>query len=151
MKNAMRLCASLLLLAACQQAPQVDLEAEKQALMETSRQWARSQSNEEYLSFWAESATVALEGQPTYHGHAEIMGMLEGATDVPGFHITWEPYEARIAASGDLGYLLERTTFTMNDSLGNPMVTRYRTTTIWEKQEDGQWKCVVDTYTSEVE
>ena len=128
----------------CQEKKQIDLAAEAEALMATSREWAQSQSNEEYLSYWTEDAQLTQSGQPTLRGHEAIMGMLEGTADIPGFKVMWEPYEAHVSEGGDMGYLLEKTSFTMNDSLGNPMTQYYRTVTIWKKQEDGSWKCVVD-------
>ena len=128
----------------CQEKKQIDLAAEAEALMATSREWAQSQSNEEYLSYWTEDAQLTQSGQPTLRGHEAIMGMLDGTADIPGFKVMWEPYEAHVSEGGDMGYLLEKTSFTMNDSLGNPMTQYYRTVTIWKKQEDGSWKCVVD-------
>lgn len=128
----------------CQEKKQIDLAVEAEALMATSREWAQSQSNEEYLSYWTEDAQLTQSGQPTLRGHEAIMGMLEGTAEIPGFKVMWEPYEAHVSESGDMGYLLEKTSFTMNDSLGNPMTQYYRTVTIWKKQEDGSWKCVVD-------
>ena len=133
-----------LLIISCQEKKQIDHAAEAEALMETSRKWAQSQSNEEYLSYWTEDAQLTQSGQPTMRGHEAIMEMLEGTSEIPGFQVMWEPYEAHVSESGDMGYLLEKTSFTMNDSLGNPMTQYYRTVTIWKKQEDGSWKCVVD-------
>ena len=144
MKQLFYLLLGCLLVIGCQEKKQIDYEAEAKALMETSRAWAQSQSNEEYLSYWTEDAQLTQSGQPTLRGHEEIMGMLESTNDIPGFSVMWEPYEAQISESGDMGYLLEKTYFTMNDSLGNAMTQYFRTVTIWKKQEDGSWKCVVD-------
>lgn len=144
MKQSFYLLLGCLLIMSCQEKKQIDLAAEAEALMATSREWAQSQSNEEYLSYWTEDAQLTQSGQPTLRGHEAIMGMLEGTADIPGFKVMWEPYEAHVSEGGDMGYLLEKTSFTMNDSLGNPMTQYYRTVTIWKKQEDGSWKCVVD-------
>ncbi len=144
MKQSFYLLLGCLLIMSCQEKKQIDLAAEAEALMATSREWAQSQSNEEYLSYWTEDAQLTQSGQPTLRGHEAIMGMLDGTADIPGFKVMWEPYEAHVSEGGDMGYLLEKTSFTMNDSLGNPMTQYYRTVTIWKKQEDGSWKCVVD-------
>ena len=134
-------------LISCQpQVPTVDQAAEEEKLMETSRQWAKSKTNEEYLSYWHENAVLMAPGQPTLNGHEDISKMLESTKDIPGFAVDWEPQEAFVSKSGDLGYLIERTSFTMNDSLGNPMTEFHKTVTIWKKQEDGSWINVVDMY-----
>ena len=131
----------------CQpQPPAVDQAAEAEKLMETSRQWAKSKTNEEYLSYWHENAVLLAPGQPALNGHGDISKMLESTKDIPGFAVDWEPQEAFVSESGDLGYLIERTSFTMNDSLGNPMTEFHKTVTIWKKQEDGSWINVVDMY-----
>ena len=144
MKKLLYLLLGGLLIISCQEKKEVDHAAEAEDLMATSRAWAQSQSNEEYLSYWTEDAQLTQSGQPMLRGHEAIMGMLESTKDIPGFQVMWEPYEAQISESGDMGYLLEKTSFTMNDSLGNPMTQYFRTVTIWKKQEDGSWKCVVD-------
>ncbi len=144
MKPLVYLLLTALIVVGCQEKKQIDYEAEAETLMATSREWAQSQTNEEYLSYWTEDAQLSQSGNPTIRGHEAIMGMLESTADIPGFKVMWEPYEAQISENGDMGYLLEKTSFTMNDSLGNPMTQYFRTVTIWKKQDDGNWKCVVD-------
>ncbi|MDH3711346.1 MAG: DUF4440 domain-containing protein [Cyclobacteriaceae bacterium] len=138
----------ILLLTACSppQAVEIDLQAEGEKVMEASRAWAKSQSNEEYLSYWTEDALVAAPGQPTYRGHDEIRKMLESSAEIPGFEVNWEPKEVFLAKSGDLAYLIENNYFAWTDSLGTQVKTFNKAVTIWKKQEDGSWKCVVDIF-----
>lgn len=144
MKTFFYLLLAVFFVMGCEEKKQIDLEAEAQNLMATSREWAQSQTNEEYLSYWTEDAQLCQSGQPMLKGHEAIMAMLESTKDIPGFKVMWEPYEAHISENGDMGYLLEKSSFTVNDSLGNPMTQYFRTVTIWKKQDDGKWKCVVD-------
>ncbi len=144
MKKLILLAVFGLFLIGCQQTETVDREAEAEKLMETSRAWAKSQSNEEYLGYWHENAKLIQPGQATLNGHDEIWEMLESTKDIPGFAVDWEPQEAYVSENGDLGYLIEKTSFTINDSLGNPVTEFYKTVTIWKKQEDGNWINVVD-------
>jgi ketosteroid isomerase-like protein len=53
--------------------------------------------------------------------------------------ISWEPYKAEAAKSGDWGYSLGNWKFTTKDTVryGNYY-------TIWKKQADGKWKFTVD-------
>ena len=83
MKQSFYLLLGCLLIMSCQEKKQIDLAAEAEALMATSREWAQSQSNEEYLSYWTEDAQLTQSGQPTLRGHEAIMGMLEGTADIP--------------------------------------------------------------------
>ncbi len=77
-------------------------------------------------------------------GKAGIKQMVEGSFKNPGFQISWEPKSAEISKSGDLGYLLENTKMVAVDSVGKSSVQNFDAVTIWKKQPDGNWKCVVD-------
>jgi ketosteroid isomerase-like protein len=66
--------------------------------------------------------------------------LIKSWSEKPDFkNLSWEPYKAEAAGSGDLGY-----------SLGNWKMVTDDTTyygnyyTIWKKQADGKWKFVVD-------
>ncbi|MEP6793019.1 MAG: hypothetical protein ABJB16_01745 [Saprospiraceae bacterium] len=60
-----------------------------------------------------------------------------GKTDIKD--ISWAPFKAEAAQSGELGYTLGNWKFKAKDStfFGNYY-------TIWKKQADGNWKFVVD-------
>lgn len=144
MRNLIITTVLLFAISSCNQQPVVDQKAEGEKLMELSREWAKSQSNEEYLKYWAEGALLKGPGQPALKGKLAIAKMLDENADIPGFEVNWEPQEAFVSKSGDLGYLIENTYFAHNDSLGNQVKLFCKVLTIWEKQEDGSWKNVVD-------
>jgi len=132
------------LLFGCEQPEAVDREAEGEKIMAASREWAKSEKAEDYLKFWTEDALVMSPGQPTYRGHGEISEMLRESESIPGFQVDWEPQEVYVSESGDLAYLIEKSAFSMDDSTGNKLTEYHKAVTIWKKQEDGSWKCVVD-------
>jgi ketosteroid isomerase-like protein len=88
-------------------------------------------------------------GEAMMKGKAAIRQMVEGSYKDPSFQISWEPQQAEIAQSGELGYLLERTTITANDSTGSPVTHQYNSVTVWKKQADGTWKNVLDVMSPE--
>lgn len=53
--------------------------------------------------------------------------------------ISWQPFKAEAAQSGDLGYTLGNWTFAAGDTTYNGNYY-----TIWKKQPDGKWKFVFD-------
>ena len=76
-------------------------------------------------------------------GHYPIVGKealeyLKQAVD-SSFTLTWEPQEAIVAESGELGYTYGLYNFTDKD-------TSFQGTyvSIWRKQADGNWKYVLD-------
>ncbi len=135
----------LLSILSCKQ--KIDTKKEGEKLMQVSREWSKSASSrdlEKTLSYWSEDALVISAGQPHLKGKPAIRGMVEGGYENPIFNISWEPESAEISESGDLGYLIENTKITVNDSTGKPVIQKFKGVTIWKKQSDGSWKNVVD-------
>ena len=125
----------------------VDVEAEKRSLMETSREWsqvAQSRDVERTLAYWADDAVILSPGEPERRGKAAIRAYLQDSLEVPGFRVSWEPIEATVAASGDLGFLIERTQVTVTGPAGQPVTQQFRALTVWRKNADGDWRNIVD-------
>jgi len=126
----------------------VDREAEAEKLMELSREWAKSVSEkdvEKMLSYWADDAIVMSPNEPAVRGIDELRGMVERSMKIEGFEINWEPQEAYVSESGDLGYVLIKNYMTMPvDTLGNTRTVFNKGVEIWKKQADGNWKNVID-------
>ena len=124
----------------------VDPEAEAERLMQTSREWsavAQSRDVDRILDYWTDDAVIISPGEPERRGKAAIREYLEASYQVPGFEVSWEPLEARVASSGDLGYLVERTQVRVSGPQG--MVTeRFRAVTIWRNGADGRWRNSLD-------
>ena len=62
--------------------------------------------------------------------------------------LTWEPIDAHIAESNDLGYTIGQWTYSATDSTGAVSNSYGHYVSIWEKQENGKWKYVFDSGTS---
>lgn len=150
MRTFLALMASTLLVSCAQ--PKIDTAAEGERLMQVSREWSNTAATgniDSILSYWADDAIVMEPGRPALRGKNEIRAMLEGASKVPGFRISWEPLAASVSESGDMGYLIERSQVTVNDSLGNPQIQTNKAVTIWKKGVDGKWRNVVDIWNAE--
>lgn len=126
---------------------QVDVAAEQQVLMKASRDWSLAAATgdvDAIVAYWADDAAVMMPDLPTYRGKDAIRNYVEGSLKVPGFRISWEPLEAHVSASGDMGYVIERTRVTMTDQSGQPVTHQARAVSIWRKAKGGTWKNVVD-------
>lgn len=120
---------------------------EELRLMETSRQWAQAAESgnvDAIVRYWADDAVVMMPGLPSFRGKEAIRAYVAESLKVPGFRISWEPVEAQVSASGDMGYLLERTQVTAPGPSGKLETQQFRAVTIWRKQPDGSWRNVVD-------
>jgi ketosteroid isomerase-like protein len=137
----------MLIITACTQNT-IDQQAEAEKLMELSRSWAKSVKDkdiEKMLSYWADDAIVMSPNEPSVVGIEALRGMVERSMKIPGFEINWEPQEAYVSKSGDLGYVIIKNYMTMPvDTLGNTRTIFNKGVEIWKKQENGTWKNVID-------
>ena len=126
-------------------------EAESDALMQTSREWASAASTgdvELIVSYWDDDAVVLPPDQRAVAGKKAIKEYVLQSMALPGFSITWEPEQATIAANGEFGYLLEKNTVTLKDPSGSSRTQVGKGVTIWKKDSSGKWKCVIDIWNS---
>lgn len=134
-------CFGILLMLSCTQ-PAKDLSEQaakeiREADIAMNDLAAREGFNKALLAYADSSLIKPQEGQYPISGlkalEAHYAGK-EGTKD-----ISWKPFKAEAAASGEMGY-----------SLGNWKYTSTDTTefgyyyTIWKKQADGKWKWTVD-------
>ena len=120
---------------------------EAAALMQTSRDWANTVKTGDIariVSYWSDDAIVLDPDRPARVGKAALKAMVEGAMKAPKFSITWEPERAVISQAGDMGYLIEHNRVTFADSTGKTRTVFGKVVTIWKKDANGNWKCVVD-------
>ena len=96
-------CLSLLALAACNRQPEVDLEAERDALLEADRAWS-SMALEQQIAQLADDAIYMVDGAPTLHGKRAIAASWRVEPMLPGFSIDWTPERAEVSVGGDLGW-----------------------------------------------
>jgi len=124
-----------------------DATSERQALLETDRAWANAAASgdvKRLTEFWADDATNYFPGAPVARGKQAIGELVQRNRSQPGFSLAWEPAEAVVAASGDLGYTSGTFELSVNDADGNPAIRRGHYVCIWKKQADGSWKCIVE-------
>jgi ketosteroid isomerase-like protein len=151
MKSLLSLLLLTSLVPACQPAPPpVDLEAAKKALMDADKAWSETtNSTEDFLSFFAEGASVYPANAPIRTGREAITAFITELMSMPGFSLEWTAKTADVASSGDLGYTTGSASFTMNDPAGNPVTDTIKYVTVWRKAPDGSWKVVADIFNSD--
>ena len=132
-----------LLVAGC--ASPVNIEQERNGLMEQDRAWSQTTTDlEKFLTYYTPDASVYLPGMPIATGPAAIREAFTKLTSIPGFSLRWTATKAEVSASGDLGYTSGSYEMTMNDAGGKPMMEKGKYITVWQKQPDGQWKARED-------
>jgi ketosteroid isomerase-like protein len=145
--------AVMLLTTACtQQTPPDTRAAAETAVRAADGQWAKTAQSHDVdgaVSYYADDAVllppnapIAADKQAIRESWAAMLG--------PAISISWQITKMDIAQSGDLAYLVGTYSLTAKDPHGNPATDRGKLIEIWKKQSDGKWKCVADTYNSDL-
>ncbi len=124
-----------------------DLEAERAAVLRADKEWLKAFTErdvERGLSFWADDALVFPPHAPVLRGKEAIRAFVAQGFSKPGFSIRWETSRVEVASSGDLAYGVGVSEIAVLGPEGKPIVERAKGITIWKKQPNGAWKCVVD-------
>lgn len=147
------LCLSfLLMLFGCTSAPPPEA-ADEAAIRKADADWvkaAQSKQVEAWVAFYSDDAVVLPPNEEVAASRDSIRKTVGGLLGLPGLSITWQPRKVEVARSGDLAYLNGAYELTWNDTNGKPTADHGKTLEIWKKQSDGGWKCIVDTWNSDL-
>jgi ketosteroid isomerase-like protein len=144
----------LLLMAGCQPsgteiaAPAaVDIEKATAELLEQDMRFAEMAETqgvaEAYRRFMAEDAIQLPDGGLAIGGREAIYADMVSATQGAEFTLTWEPLEAQVAASGELGFTWGVYYFESLDELGAPFVAEGKYVYVW-RNTNGRWELILD-------
>ncbi len=137
----------ILLVSGCSHS-RFDPAVEGQKLLRRDAEWSQAASEgkdiERVLSYWSDDAQVLEPGQPVYQGKAAIRKFVSESLKTPGFHIHWVSKEPVFSADGKMAYMPSAAEMAMPDSNGRMMTVHTRGITIWRRDADGEWRCVVD-------
>jgi ketosteroid isomerase-like protein len=136
---------TLLLITSCSQ--NVDVNSEQQALLDADEAWAEAAASgdvEKIKAYWSEDAINYYPGQKPAFGKQEILEIVKRNRSIPGFKLSWEPRDAIVSKSGDLGYTHGSYKLSFNDPEGNILTRTGNYVCIWKKQDDNSWKCVME-------
>ncbi len=153
MRLATVLPCSVVLLAGCTAPPALDLEAERNALMNADRSWyeAYSVSQDPVQAFAdkvVDDAVLLPPDAPIAEGKDAIRSAIAGLVAMPGFTVSWMPAAADVGSGGDLGYT--RGTYEMSfDGPDEPVHIVGKYLTVWKKQADGTWMVVADMFNAD--
>ena len=126
--------------------PDVDVEAEKEAVLKADSDWLKSVSDrniERVLEYYADDA-VWLVPKVSMSGKDEIRKFWERDFADSDYGLTWEPTKVEVSISGDLAYTLGRWSSERKVKEGNTKTRGGAYVAVWRKAPDGTWKLVID-------
>lgn len=134
-------------------APVDNRAADAAAIQALDEQWSATAARKDLtgtVAFYADDAVllppnapIATDRMSIRESWAAILG--------PGTAVSWKVFKAEVAKSGELGYLYGTYETSIKDPKGGPPVRDTgKLVEIWKKQADGKWRCIVDTYNSDL-
>jgi ketosteroid isomerase-like protein len=116
-------------------------------LLQTDREFSamsvRNGMFKAFLFYIADDGVILRDNSFPAKGRENLSTRFSGKTDTT-FILSWEPLFEKISESGDLGYTYGLHT---NSDKITGEITKGTYITIWQKQQDGSWKFVLDTGT----
>ena len=125
---------------------QVDLEAERQNLLDADRQFAALSVSdgaaEAFNQFLSEEALqLPAGGLPIQGRDAIYQQMLSGSGN---YVLDWIPQRAEVAAAADMGWTWGRYILTSTAADGQRAESHGKYLNVWQKSSEGKWEVLVD-------
>jgi ketosteroid isomerase-like protein len=111
--------------------------------------WAQTKSVDGWLAYYAEDAVVLPPNDKVANGREAARKTVSDLLGLPGLQLTWVDTHVQVAASGDMAYIVGAYTMSFENA-GKRIADVGKTLEIWKRGSDGTWKCVVDTWNSDL-
>ena len=122
-------------------------------LRDIDAQWstaAAAKDLEQTLAYYSDDAIVLPPNATSGTTKEAIRNIWKDLLASPGLVITWKPARVQLGKSGEMAWVSGVYELKMNDTTGKPINDRGKYLEVWEKQSDGNWKCVADMWNSDV-
>jgi uncharacterized protein (TIGR02246 family) len=155
-KSTTHLCliAAALLASSCAPSPAPDIRAaEETAIRALDEQWSATAAKNDVdgtVAFYSDDAVLLAPNAPIATDKKAIRESWAGLLG-PNTAVSWKVTKVEVAKSGELGYLYGTYQLTIKNPMGGPAINDTgKILEVWKKQADGKWKCIVDTYNSDI-
>jgi len=129
-----------------------DLDSERDEIRTTDAAWAEAaaaKDADEAAEFLAEDAVMMPPNEPPIFGRDHVAQWMAKTLASPGFNLSWATTDVDVANSGDFAYSIGTNQIQMQLPDGSMYTDRGKGLTVWRKQEDGNWKVVLDIFNSD--
>lgn len=148
--------AAMLVMVGCSssRAPGPDTRAaDEAAVRKADADWvkaAQSKQLDNWVAYYADDAVVLPPNEKTATDKDSIRKLIGDLLSLPNLSVSWTPTKSEVAKSGDLAYLYGTYQLSFTGPDGKTVDDRGKTLEIWKKQADANWKCIVDTWNSDL-
>jgi len=135
-----------------QQAPDTRA-ADEAAVRKADADWvkaAQAKKADDWMAFYADDAVVLPPNDKSVADKNSIRKIIAGLVELPNLSVSWTPTKVEVAKGGDLAYMVGTYQMSFTGPDGKPVDDHGKTLEIWKKQADGGWKCIVDSWSSDL-
>ena len=111
---------------------------------------AAAKDADAWVTFYSDDATVLPPNAKPLTDKTAIKKTIRDLLNRPGLSVSWEPVKVEVSKAGDLGYLYGAYSLTMTGPDGKPVTDFGTNVEIWKKQTNGNWRCVLHTWNSDL-
>ena len=144
---------TIVLLYGCAPAPPPDTRAaDEAAIRKIDADWvkaAQTKNPDAWVAFYSDDAAVLPPNDNLATTKDAIRKSVSDLLSLPALQISWQPAKVEVAKSGDLAYLYGAYELSWTEA-GKPASDRGKNVEVWKKQSDATWKCVADTWNSDL-
>jgi ketosteroid isomerase-like protein len=147
MKNRIALLVLLLFMTLLAKGQSINNKIEQEELIKADRAWslaAKTNDMEKLWSFWENDAIILMSADMTIKGIDQIKRFTTQARTDPNFEISWEVQGAEVSEKADIGYTFGIGKVQRTSGTGETISTTKPYLTVWKKQSDGTWKCIIE-------
>jgi uncharacterized protein (TIGR02246 family) len=147
------IAAVVLVAGSCAPTPPDTRAADEKTIRALDEQWSRTAAKNDLdgtVAFYADDAVLLPPNAPIAMNKNAIRDSWADLL-APNNSVSWRVSKVEVAKSGDLGYLYGTYQLSIADPKGAASSSdRGKLVEVWKKQADGKWKCIVDTYNSDL-
>ena len=127
--------------------------ADEPAIRALDEQWSATAAKNDLdgtVAFYSDDAVLLPPNAPIARDQKSIRESWAGLLG-PNTAVSWKVSKVEVAKSGEIGYLYGTYQLSIKDPKGGPAINDTgKLLEVWKKQSDGKWKCIVDTYNSDL-
>jgi len=127
--------------------------AAESAIRKLDEAWSKDAgkgSVDAFLAYYTKDALVLPPNEPVANTPAKIRKSIEGLMSLPGLKISWTVQKVVASDAGDLGYCHGKYKISFKGPDGKTIEDVGKTLSIWKKQKNGRFMCIVDTWSSDL-
>ncbi len=130
-----------------------DHSSDAAAIIKADSAWdmaSAAKSAEGWLSFYTDDAIMMPPNEPVCKDKASREVSIKNMFAIPGVSLRFQSTKIEVSRMGDLGYTTGVYQFSSKDAKGKVSNETGKFCETWKKQADGNWKCIVDIWNSDM-